>query len=390
MKRWIATILSISLVIGMAAVLHACGKPKTEPETTTTEEVTLPAASEAEENVTNEWAEIFDGFEDLSFTEVTTDEHYQEEYNALTLPMAVTTQKAVGTTRAQTTVNPSVRETTTQFMFTSPSRASTTKQEPAGSTAAANESTTTTKPSTTAPEQTAAEETQIADVVGNVDVPAIQQELTTPQATYLRRYVLDVFKTGVYTWQMEGKEDGAVVPITVYSDGNNLAGEVSLASILAKANDYDLPASLAKIGKIRLVIKGINSSNPKVYYVLPSGDYYEATDEVDSELFGMMKEENILLQMVQGDLQYVGETQGTGYVCESYRDSENKVQRNFFFCQTSDGYFGLVRIDEIDLETGKTVTQIVTRLYDKVTDKKAFDIKGKKLSEADLEKMIPT
>ena len=35
MKKWISTILSISLVIGMAAVLHACGKPKPETDTTT-------------------------------------------------------------------------------------------------------------------------------------------------------------------------------------------------------------------------------------------------------------------------------------------------------------------------------------------------------------------
>ena len=393
MKKWIATILSISLVIGMAAMLHACGKPDAEPESTTEPTDVLPVQGDEDTTGENVWADLW-GLEDESYTERTTDEHYEEEYNALTLPMAVTTQPAAGTTRAQTTTNPSVRETTTQFMFTTPSRSSTTttKREEAGTTvAAANESTTasTTKPSTSTTTAPAEEETtKLTDYIGagGVQDATVQPR---PQVTLLDKYVIDIFKSGAFTLEMEMKQEGKTMPITLYEDEDNLAVEMTLTSLVMQ--DLELPAAFSGIGKVRFVITGKRSSNPRAYIMWP-GSYMEMEDagEVADMIREMQSEGdvNVLSQLTEDGLEYCGRTTGIGYVCESYINPDENMQYNFFFAQTPEGYEGVVRWDRVDLSTGQTDTEIVMRLSQGVKSSKAFKVEGKKTSMEDFENMF--
>lgn len=393
MKKWIATILSISLVIGMAAMLHACGKPDAEPESTTEPTDVLPVQGDEDTTGENVWADLW-GLEDESYTERTTDEHYEEEYNALTLPMAVTTQPAAGTTRAQTTTNPSVRETTTQFMFTTPSRSSTTttKREEAGTTvAAANESTTasTPKPSTSTTTAPAEEETtMLTDYIGAGGV----QDTTViprPQVTLLDKYVIDIFKSGSFTLEMEMKQEGKTMPITLYEDEDNLAVEMTLTSLVMQ--DLELPAAFSGIGKVRFVITGKRSSNPRAYIMWP-GSYMEMEDagEVADMIREMQSEGdvNVLSQLTEDGLEYCGRTTGIGYVCESYINPDENMQYNFYFAQTPEGYEGVVRWDRVDLSTGQTDTEIVMRLSQGVKSSKAFKVEGKKTSMEDFENMF--
>ncbi len=393
MKKWIATILSISLVIGMAAMLHACGKPDAEPESTTEPTDVLPVQGDEDTTGENVWADLW-GLEDESYTERTTDEHYEEEYNALTLPMAVTTQPAAGTTRAQTTTNPSVRETTTQFMFTTPSRSSTTttKREEAGTTvAAANESTTasTTKPSTSTTTAPAEEETtKLTDYIGagGVQDATVQPR---PQVTLLDKYVIDIFKSGAFTLEMEMKQEGKTMPITLYEDEDNLAVEMTLTSLVMQ--DLELPAAFSGIGKVRFVITGKRSSNPRAYIMWP-GSYMEMEDagEVADMIREMQSEGdvNVLSQLTEDGLEYCGRTTGIGYVCESYINPDENMQYNFYFAQTPEGYEGVVRWDRVDLSTGQTDTEIVMRLSQGVKSSKAFKVEGKKTSMEDFENMF--
>ncbi len=393
MKKWIATILSISLVIGMAAMLHACGKPDAEPESTTEPTDVLPVQGDEDTTGENAWADLW-GLEDESYTERTTDEHYEEEYNALTLPMAVTTQPAAGTTRAQTTTNPSVRETTTQFMFTTPSRSSTTttKREEAGTTvAAANESTTasTTKPSTSTTTAPAEEETtMLTDYIG---AGGVQQATVQPrpQVTLLDKYVIDIFKSGAFTLEMEMKQEGKTMPITLYEDEDNLAVEMTLTSLVMQ--DLELPAAFSGIGKVRFVITGKRSSNPRAYIMWP-GSYMEMEDagEVADMIREMQSEGdvNVLSQLTEDGLEYCGRTTGIGYVCESYINPDENMQYNFYFAQTPEGYEGVVRWDRVDLSTGQTDTEIVMRLSQGVKSSKAFKVEGKKTSMEDFENMF--
>lgn len=393
MKKWIATILSISLVIGMAAMLHACGKPDAEPESTTEPTDVLPVQGDEDTTGENVWADLW-GLEDESYTERTTDEHYEEEYNALTLPMAVTTQPAAGTTRAQTTTNPSVRETTTQFMFTTPSRSSTTttKREEAGTTvAAANESTTasTTKPSTSTTTAPAEEETtMLTDYIG---AGSVQQATVQPrpQVTLLDKYVIDIFKSGAFTLEMEMKQEGKTMPITLYEDEDNLAVEMTLTSLVMQ--DLELPAAFSGIGKVRFVITGKRSSNPRAYIMWP-GSYMEMEDAgAVADMIREMQSEgdvNVLSQLTEDGLEYCGRTTGIGYVCESYINPDENMQYNFYFAQTPEGYEGVVRWDRVDLSTGQTDTEIVMRLSQGVKSSKAFKVEGKKTSMEDFENMF--
>ncbi len=402
MKKWISTLLCISLVIGTAAMLHACGKPKTDAETTTelTEEepaTLIEETDDVEESGVNTWEDIW-GLEDMSYTERTTDEHYQEEYDALTLPMAVTTQAVAGTTKAQTTTNPAVRETTTQFQFTMPPKSSTTKKAAeSGTTAAGKDSASTT--ATTAASTTAAttttttqpaeeETTMLTDYVSGVGVQAATVQ-PRPQVTLLDKYVTDVIKTGVYTMEMEMKEDGMSVPFTIYEDGNNTAVETSVTQYVMQ-NVSEVPKALANLGKVRFIIKDKKSSNAKVYTAW-TGGYYEldGLEEV-SGMVQEMQDENgfgLLLQHADEGLEYCGTSSGTGYVCEIYKDSEKNMQYNFYFAKTS-GYEGIISMDVVNLSTSATEQHIVMRIYPGVTNSSAFKVSGKKYTDADIEKMF--
>ena len=391
MKKWISTILSLSLVIGMAALLHACGKPKDKADTTT-ESATWSAEPDGESSKSafeNLWDEL-DDYEDesYSYTERTTDEHYQEEYDALTLPRAVTTHPAAGTTRAQSTTNPSVRETTTQFMFTSPSHASTTKKEQAGTNAAGNESTkaSTTAPSTTAAQSAEEETTMLEDVIGNVSASDVHSVtvMPRPQVTYLDRYVVDILQSGTYTVQMEMKDGDMPVQVTMYVKGNDRSMEIPIGGMMAQ--QIGLPASFGKAGKVRVIVKNIDS-NPKAYVTFPSG-YMEMEDMENAA--DMIKEAgggDIRQQLQIDRLQYCGDSVGMGYVCETYLLPEENLQYNFYFSETT-GYSGLVRWDVVDLNTKEVSAKMVMRLYDKVTDSSAFTVSGKKMDPSELEALF--
>ncbi len=383
MKKWISTILSVSLVIGMAAVLHACGKPKAEPETTEPTTWSDAADGETSKSFFEDIWEDYEDFDDesYSYTERTTDEHYQEEYDALTLPSAVTTQPAAGTTRAQTTTNPAVRETTTQFQFTSPSRSSTTKPSD-GTTKPSGDPT---KPSTVAAQQPVEEQTtMLADLVGDNGSGTVQDVTVMPRppVTYLDRYVVDILESGSYTVQMEMKEEEMPMQITMYVDGDDRSMEFPVGGLMAQG--MGLPASLSNIGKLRIIVKDIDT-NPKAY-VAWTGGYMEMEDIQDAA--EMLKEagggQDLRRQLQIDRLQYCGKTTGIGSVCETYVLPEENLEYNFYFTQTTD-YEGLVRWDVIDLSTKQVSAQMVMRLTKGVADKKVFAVSGKKYSPEDFE-----
>ena len=394
MKRWIATILSISLVIGMAAVLHACGKPKDAPETTTEPATGSAADGETSKSFMDEiWGDLddlTDEYESYSHVEYTTNEHYQEEYDALTLPRAVTTQPVAGTTKAQTTTNPAVRETTTAFQFTSPSGRTTTKAaqttKPSGDTTQPSGGTT--KPATTAASGAAEPETTtLPDLVGNNAIPAVQEAVTMPrpQVTYLDRYVIDILESGSYTAVMQMNMDGTMMQATTYVDGDDFASEIPVGSMMMQ--EMGIPASVG-VGNIRMILKDMDS-NPKAYVALPSG-YLELEDL--QEAGEMLKEaggiQNLRNQMQIDRLQYAGKTTGVGFVCESYIVPEENTRYNFYFAQTPEGYTGLIRWDIIDTETKETLEEVNLRLTTGVKNQKVFTVSGKKLDPAELEKMF--
>ena len=397
MKKWISTLLVVSLVVSMAALLHACGKPKTPEVTTQTSESDLfgdvfGQGDEDEPQSENAWEAYLDSLgetdEDYSVVERTTNEHYQEEYDALTLPHAVTTQPVAGTTRPQATTNPAVRETTTQFQFTY--SAQTTRANANGKTTT-KQAAATTKPSgTTKP--AASESTLVADVISETNV-AFQGNvkdvtvLPMPQITNLDRYVIQRLNSGRYTAKMDIKMDGMTMPITYYTDGNNTATEMVMSDVLA--SQMDVP--LLKIGKIRLVTKGLNTSSPKAYITWP-GSYYEIDGGSMEDFADAMQDarsaQDIGKILQVDNLGYLGKTTGVGYVCESYKIPGEDIAYSFYFTDVdSEGYEGLVRWEVINLQTGKVEQTMGIRLYDSVP-KNAFDVTGQKQTLEDMEKLF--
>ncbi|MBQ7541288.1 MAG: hypothetical protein IJT44_03240 [Clostridia bacterium] len=399
MKRWISTLLVVSLVVGLTAVLHACGKPKVEPETTSSPEDATSIASVEDVGETEDVNDLYDRLESLAneshtHVERTTNEHYEEEYEALTLPQAVTTQPVAGTTRAQSTTNPSTRATTTAFKFEYGEIKTTTKPASTGAdtgTTAAKTTTTTTKKDDTA-QTTVEETTMLADLVGNntpIQIAPSNSNASTkmPQVTYLDKYVLDILDSGVYTAQIEQKEGDSSIPVTYYTDGNNSAVEMSMTSMVAQ--EMGLPSvSLGNLDKIRLVIKDMKTSHPKAYLVGMGG--YVKLDDVE-DMSDMLSETGgtvDIRDLMQLDyLEYRGVKTGAGYVCETYVIPEAKLQYDLYFTTTS-SYSGIARMDIIDMETGKVEERLVLRLSPGVTNKNAFTVKGKEYTLEDMEKLF--
>ena len=407
MKKWISTILSISLVIGMAAVLHACGKPKS-PETTTAAAEAEAAGlsdlfgvedeSQSEGGWENYLASLDDIDESYSAVERTTNKNYQKERDALTLPFAITTQPVAGTTRSQTTTNPAVRETTTQFQFTYYDRINnegkTAAVDTATTAAAANTATTAAAKKTDDTQQVPSETTSIPEIIAetNVSIENIHPA-TYPQITYLDLYVTEILDSGRYTMETEFKtNDGMVIPMTYYVDGEDTSTEFSVTSMMASS--LALPSVFSGAGKIRFVTKDMSTSHPKAYLVLPTGYIDVGGDDLKDFVSEMKdaKTEMDLRKLLQLDrLQFCAVTQNAGSTCETYMiEGDNPSQNivfNFYFTRTS-SYEGLARVEMFEGSSTTPTMVIGVRLYRGVTDSKAFEVKGKQISIEDAEKLF--
>ncbi len=208
--------------------------------------------------------------------------------------------------------------------------------------------------------------------------------VSRPQVTLLDKYVTDVIKTDVYTIEMEMKENGALIPFTIYEDGNNTAAETTLTR--SALQNTEIPNAFADLGKVRFIIKDKKSADPKAY-VAWTGGYYELND---ADLAQAILDENssgALLQHADEGLEYCGISAGYGYACETYKDAEKNMQYNFYFSKTSD-YEGIIRMEVVNLSTGATEQQIVIRVYPGVTNSNAFAVSGKKYTDADIEKLF--
>ena len=207
--------------------------------------------------------------------------------------------------------------------------------------------------------------------------------MTRPQVTYLDKYVTNILSTNVYTMETETKQDGKTIPVTVFQNGSNHEVDVTLTSYLTQ--NMDIPAAFANLGKLRIIVKD------KKMYIAWTGGYCEMSEseEFADTLGDMTNDQDLgtLSQIVENSLEYCGITYGAGYVCESYKNTEDNTQYNFYFSST-DGYMGIVRWDIVNLTTGQTEQQMVIRLYDKITDNEAFNVSGKKYSLEEVEKLF--
>lgn len=380
MKKGLSVILVLALVSSLAAVLGACGKGGSEPTTETTEQTSANPYQDLLDEFTFDYAD-----ESYSYTERVTDEHYEEEYEALTLPTAKKDNVAVNATT--TKVN-AVRETTTkQFMFTSPTAPSTTKKNEATSSSAGSTTTTTTKPASQQA-TSASDSTSMTDTIpvtnagfsgGNTTGGG---SIARPQVTYLDKYVVDILAGNSYTAKTEMKADGMAVPVTYYANGNNMAVKMRVSSMLA--SEINMPG-LMGLDEVRIITKGTGADTH--IYLAWTGGYMEVEgeglDEV-KEMMGEMQANQDIRALLQTDrLEYCGIVSGVGYVCESYRIPEDNLGYCFYF--TSEG---ITRWEVVDLETNQVVETMNISLKSGVSDSKAFTVSGKKYTMEEFEKMF--
>ena len=379
MKKILSLLLIVSLVVSLAAVLGACGK-KNEPNAAeSTADVSAEVSGEKEDMQAafeEMYSDLYD--DDYSYTEHTTDEHYEDDYKALTLPAPTKPVKQSGGNGTAPTAAP-MRETTTKNrMFENGKAVSTTAKSGTG--------TGTTKPAgTNAAQQTSMSDTTImADPIpetnvafgGNVEVP---EAMPRPNDTYLDKYVVDVLAGGSYTAKTEMKSEGMAMPITYYADGSNSAVKMSISGMLASS--MDMPAAFSSLGEIRMITKDGKA------YLAWTGGYMQIEGEDMEGITEMLEEARNgqdIRSMLQIDrLQYCGVTNGNGYVCETYRVPDENMAYCFYFTSQ-----GLTRWEVIDTSTNQVMETMVIALTKGIADKDAFKVSGKKYTMEEVEKMF--
>ena len=386
-KQWISILAVAGLVVVMAAVMTGCKEPKAG-ESTTTESVT-ETTSQAHDNELSGFLEELqeDWPQEYSTVEHTTDEHYDEDFKALTLPAAVPaaasnqgkTASGGNNTAAQTVR----RETTTQFQFTSPSRSAGTTKSGSSTT------TTTTKKNNvqSVDEQTShSDTTSLTERITDEHVVNASEatEIPRPNVTYLDKFVINVLQSGSYTMQTEMKADGYAMPMTTYSNADNYEVKMGFGSAMAEM--MGMPAAFGKSGEGRLIATNMNSSNPHIYLCWP-GSYVELEGEgVDEakQMFMDSESERSMLSSMQFDaMVYCGFRTYQGYIVETYKMPEDNLMYNFYFDSQ-----GLAKWEIIDMSTDQVTENITIKLTAGVTDKNAFKPSGNRISMDEFEKMF--
>ena len=382
MKKMISVLSVLALVISLAAVMTGCKEPKAGEDTTTASTATEEAAETTDNELSGFLEELEEEMSAYSTVEHTTDEHYEDDFNSLTLPSAAPAAATTKRASAASTTQAVRRETTTQFQFTSPSRsASTTK-------AAQSSTTTTTKKNSS---QSVDEQTSYSDTTALTEritdehvVNASQaNEMPRPNVTYLDKFVINVLQSGSYTMQTELKADGYAMPMTTYSNADNFAIKMSMGS--AMADMMGAPDVFGKLGDIRLITTNMNS-NPRMYLAW-SGGYTELEGEgVDEmkEMFMDAESERSMLSTMQFDaLVYCGYETHQGYIVETYKLPEENLMYCFYFDSQ-----GLAKWEIIDMSTNQVTETITVKLTAGVTDKNAFKVSGKKYTMEEMENLF--
>ncbi len=364
MKRFLSLILVAALTLSLALALGACGKNK-EADNTTAAEISDAVSEDADVSVEETESKVVH----------TTDEHYEEDYEELTLPPAISTTKANETTTAKSDTSTTTKKTE--------SKVTTTKQSLVTTTAP------TTKPTTTKPTTTkkgeepttmfeintelfsqtvviTTMENQVDEHIGFGGGVGDVTEVPRPNVTYYDKFVTDVLNSGSYTYTRQvGDETGTAV-YTIYADGGKTATKVE-----SGINGIGISFRMfTKDGKGYIIIPTMLS-----YFVTEEMDGFEGIEEALSEFKGLVD---------IGSFKYCGLRTGTGYVCESYMDPESTVGIDFYFSSV-----GLTKMEVVDLETKERET-IVCSLKSGVKDNSVFSVPAgyNRITEEEAEKML--
>ena len=403
MKRWISVLAIVSLVVSLASVMSACKKSNGDDVNTTTPDDVQETVTEAEavtydDDLREVFEDLQEGYSEISTFEHTTNEHYEEDFAALTLPAAVPTTKAAKGAKTAATTQAARRETTTQFQFQSYTRGATTTK-PGDTTAKSADGDTTTAVTTAAPETSYSDTTSMADRIGGSPTISNDELISEqrPNVTYLDKYVKNILNSGSYTLQAEIKGDGMAVPFTRYINADNRATKFVIGDALSEElnGTNSFIAFFAKQGEIRIIRTGVNSSNPRMYICWPGvpGGYCEITEAaLSSELAGdgsqaddisdLFSDQDFISEIPWDALEYTGVTMYPGYCVESYKTANGALYRFYFDSQ------GIAKMEVIDPDTEQREMEIPMKLTSGVTDKKAFKPSGKEMDIEEFKKLL--
>ncbi len=300
------------LVFSCIAFFSSCDRGVTDDGTTgLTAEQSVTEKEEttlinSDESVTaDEW---YDEEHIGTGTVHTTNENYQKDYEELTLPSGGETAENDGTTgkNGETATDKNGEKVTDKVpQITTPdTSASTTKTD---SQDGEKEPT---KESTTADSgQSGNEENTTGGDTGGTVTPS---EIPRPNVTYFDKYVKSVLNSGNYTATVKGNFRGYSATVNIYKNGGTA---------------YNISTTYKSVPvSCRYFYSGGN-----VYIIVPSMNSYAVVDVADpvvGMLESMVASESVA--MTADGMAYCGVTSGTGYVCESYKDTDGTVYKYYF------------------------------------------------------------
>ncbi len=322
MKKTLATLLIPILIFSCVALFSSCDKQITDDSTaenTASAESVTEKESTAEElsdeSVTaDEW---YDEVHIGEGTVHTTNKDYQKDYDELTLP-------SDGEADGQGNGSEKITETVTDKdgkPVTDKNGEKVTAEVPQltvnGTTASASKVTSTKTPEKTTKESTTGNSQQDGTANNtngeNEGTGSVTpSQVPRPNVTYFDKYVKSVLNSGNYTATVVGNFRGYGATVNIYKNG----GTAYSISTTYKS----VPVSC------RYFYSGGN-----VYIIVPSMQSYAVVDVADpvvGVLESTVASESVA--MTADGMAYCGLTSGTGYVCESYKDTDGTVYKYYF------------------------------------------------------------
>ena len=296
MRKILSFVLAVTVVFSCVAFFSSCDKEPTKVDVSTmvSDTDTLTGTTE---NITENAFDLavtagqwYDEQYIESGIEHTTNSNYQKDYDELTLPPAITSIN-----KNDTTVNAP--------QFTTPSTNTTTKKETTTKTSSNKETTKTTTTTTT---------TTSSDSDNGSGGYVTPSEVPRPNVTYFDKYVKSVLNSGNYTATVAGTFQGHSATVNIYKNGGTA---YNISTVY-----HSVPVSC------RYFYSGGN-----VYIIVPSMISYAVVDVADpvvGVLESMVSSESVA--MTADGMTYCGVTSGTGYVCESYKDSDGTTYNYYF------------------------------------------------------------
>ncbi len=214
----------------------------------------------------------------------------------------------------------------------------------------------------------------------------IEKEPDDPSVLYVQKYVSDILASNNYTLKIEATDGAKTLPLTCYRSGADMTYEMTVSDLLANMTETDYPflSSLGSNTTIRVILKGVGTSEETVYLSTSIG-YVELNDFSAAEM-GLDVEDVLngnLLEIGLDTLTFVRSEGRDGVWSESFINAEGDTLYVFYFTSR-----GLCNVQTIDPVTMEVLSDVRVSLMSGVANSNVFTPSGRRLEIEEIERLF--